>query len=149
MKNSPASKFYMPTFRNIVCSETSAYKIQTPGNYPEESIQRNKLYSFLSLFISLVFFSYFVLPFLVFPKRQFALLSSSLLSLLRFGFYVWLFPSVLFYRFVVYSVLVCVSFLLIRYSMRLLGCQIRPSAIKPDVDNSVRLLGCQIRPSAI
>jgi len=22
-----------------VCSETSAYKIQTPGNYPEESIQ--------------------------------------------------------------------------------------------------------------
>jgi len=23
----------------IECSETSAYKIQTPGNYPEESIQ--------------------------------------------------------------------------------------------------------------
>jgi len=22
------------------CSETSAYKIQTPGNYPEERIQR-------------------------------------------------------------------------------------------------------------
>jgi len=22
------------------CSETSAYKIQTPGNYPEENIQR-------------------------------------------------------------------------------------------------------------
>jgi len=22
-----------------VCSETSAYKIQTPGNYPKESIQ--------------------------------------------------------------------------------------------------------------
>jgi len=22
------------------CSETSAYKIQTPGNYPEESIQQ-------------------------------------------------------------------------------------------------------------
>jgi len=22
-----------------VCSETSAYKIQTPGNYPEENIQ--------------------------------------------------------------------------------------------------------------
>ena len=22
-----------------MCSETSAYKIQTPGNYPEESIQ--------------------------------------------------------------------------------------------------------------
>jgi len=23
------------------CSETSAYKIQTPGNYPKESIQQN------------------------------------------------------------------------------------------------------------
>ena len=23
------------------CSETSAYKIQTPGNYPEESIQHS------------------------------------------------------------------------------------------------------------
>jgi len=23
-----------------VCSETSAYKIQTPGSYPEESIQQ-------------------------------------------------------------------------------------------------------------
>jgi len=65
--NSPASEFYMPTFRNTlsvpssqtgrceesvilhtylpvkmeqaVFSETSAYKIQTPGNYPGESIQ--------------------------------------------------------------------------------------------------------------
>ena len=49
--NSPASEFYMLTFRNTLfhrhtyphmkmekCSETSAYKIQTPGNYPEESI---------------------------------------------------------------------------------------------------------------
>jgi len=26
------------------CSETLAYKIQTPGNYPEESIQHNKFY---------------------------------------------------------------------------------------------------------
>ena len=24
------------------CSETSAYKIQTPGNFPEENIQHNK-----------------------------------------------------------------------------------------------------------
>jgi hypothetical protein len=62
--NSPASEFYMTTFRNTlfhlhlqrqvgvfytylpmrmgqtVCSETSAHKIQTPGNYPEENIQR-------------------------------------------------------------------------------------------------------------
>jgi hypothetical protein len=62
--NFPASEFYMSTFRNTLfhlyrrvgvellvilhlsayedgtkCSETSAYKIQTPGNYPEESIQ--------------------------------------------------------------------------------------------------------------
>ena len=50
LDNSPASEFYMPTFRNTMlehsvlslgqCSETSAYKIQTPGNYPEESIQQ-------------------------------------------------------------------------------------------------------------
>jgi hypothetical protein len=25
----------------IVCSETSAYKIQPPGNYPEENIQQS------------------------------------------------------------------------------------------------------------
>jgi hypothetical protein len=56
--NSPASEFYMPTFWNSLsvasswadryppmtleqtgCSETSAYKIQMLGNYPEESIQ--------------------------------------------------------------------------------------------------------------
>jgi len=63
--NSPASEFHMPTFRNTLyhlhrqvgvknssylpacedgteCSETSAYKIQTPGNYPEESIQHSE-----------------------------------------------------------------------------------------------------------
>jgi len=61
--NSPESEFYMPTFRNTLfhlhrqadvefytylpmkmkqteCSETSAYKIQTPGNYPELNIQQ-------------------------------------------------------------------------------------------------------------
>ena len=60
--NSSASEFSMPTFRNILfhlhrqvgmkytsylpayeggteCSETSAYKIQTPRNYSEERIQ--------------------------------------------------------------------------------------------------------------
>jgi hypothetical protein len=26
----------------IECSETSAYKIQTPGNYPEENIQHTE-----------------------------------------------------------------------------------------------------------
>jgi len=49
LSNSPASEFHMPTFRNNVFStlhedgteysETSAYKIQTPGNYSEENIQ--------------------------------------------------------------------------------------------------------------
>jgi len=51
--NSQAPEFYMPTFRNTLlhfhgpmkmeqtaCSKTSAYKIQAPGNYPEESIQQ-------------------------------------------------------------------------------------------------------------
>jgi len=62
--NSPASEFYMPTFRNTLfhlrrqvgelfnylpmkmeqteCSETSAYKIRTPGNCPEENIQHTE-----------------------------------------------------------------------------------------------------------
>ena len=57
--NFPASEFYKPTFRNTLFrlhrqvgmkyfihedgterSETSAYTIQTPANYPEESIQQ-------------------------------------------------------------------------------------------------------------
>jgi len=55
--NSPASEFYMPTFRNTVvsifigkyedgteCSETSAYKIQTSRNYPEENIKHEITY---------------------------------------------------------------------------------------------------------
>ena len=52
--NAPASEFYMPAFRNTLsvpfsylpayedgteCSETLAYKVQKPGNYPEESMQ--------------------------------------------------------------------------------------------------------------
>jgi hypothetical protein len=44
--NSLASEFYRPTFRNTLehaeGSETSAYKIQMPGNYPEESIQHSE-----------------------------------------------------------------------------------------------------------
>jgi hypothetical protein len=58
--NSPASEFYIPTFRNTLsvpssqagrylpayedeteCFETSAYKIQTAGHYPEENIQHS------------------------------------------------------------------------------------------------------------
>jgi len=45
---SVASEIYIPTSflafatyeDGTDCSETSAYKIQTPGNYPEESTQR-------------------------------------------------------------------------------------------------------------
>jgi len=34
---------YSPTkMEQTECSETSAYKIQTPGNYPEESIQHSE-----------------------------------------------------------------------------------------------------------
>jgi len=62
--NAPASEIYMPTFRNTLfhlrrrmgvvytyppmkmeqtaCFETSAYKIQTPGNYPDESTQHSE-----------------------------------------------------------------------------------------------------------
>jgi hypothetical protein len=32
---------YLPMKDGTECSETSAYKIQTPGNYPEESIQQD------------------------------------------------------------------------------------------------------------
>ena len=34
--------FFVPMkMEQTECPETSAYKIRTPGNYPEESIQRN------------------------------------------------------------------------------------------------------------
>jgi len=34
---------YLPAYLDgTECSETSAYKIQTPENYPEESIQRSE-----------------------------------------------------------------------------------------------------------
>ena len=34
---------HLPAYEDgIECSETSAYKIQTPGNYPEESIQQSE-----------------------------------------------------------------------------------------------------------
>jgi hypothetical protein len=39
---------YLPAYEDgTVCSETSAYKIQTPGNYPEENIQlaNNRLHT--------------------------------------------------------------------------------------------------------
>jgi hypothetical protein len=37
------SSCHLPTkMEQTECSETSAYKIQTPGNYPEESIQHSE-----------------------------------------------------------------------------------------------------------
>ena len=56
MGNSSASEFYMPRFGPLYlfhlhrsmkmerteCSETSAYKIQKSGDYPEESIQHSE-----------------------------------------------------------------------------------------------------------
>jgi len=41
----PTQTFFIPTCLwrcNRQCSETSAYKIQTPGNHPKESIQRSE-----------------------------------------------------------------------------------------------------------
>jgi len=36
----PSHSSHLSTYEDgTECSETSAYKIQTPGNYPEESIQ--------------------------------------------------------------------------------------------------------------
>jgi hypothetical protein len=36
----PCYSSYLPAYEDgTVCSETSAYKIQTPGNYPEENIR--------------------------------------------------------------------------------------------------------------
>jgi hypothetical protein len=38
---------YLPAYEDgTECSETSAYKIQTPGNYPEENIQHHFLYRY-------------------------------------------------------------------------------------------------------
>jgi len=58
--NFPLSEFYMPTFWNTLslneqteCSEMSAYKIQTMGNYPEESIQQ--VYIFLEDVYNIIF----------------------------------------------------------------------------------------------
>jgi len=34
---------HLPAYKDgTECSETSAYKIQTPGNYPEENIQHTE-----------------------------------------------------------------------------------------------------------
>jgi hypothetical protein len=40
--NSVILHTYPPMMEQTECSETSAYKIQMPGNYPEESIQHSE-----------------------------------------------------------------------------------------------------------
>ena len=41
---SDAVILHLPAYENGTgCSETSAYRIQTPGNYPEESIQQKRI----------------------------------------------------------------------------------------------------------
>ena len=43
LDNSPSMKNYLPMkVEQTECSKISAYKIQTPGNYPEESIQHSE-----------------------------------------------------------------------------------------------------------
>jgi len=54
----PQSFFtYLPMkMEQTVCSETSAYKIQTPGNYPEENIQHDTTRLRRRLTFSIIFF---------------------------------------------------------------------------------------------
>jgi hypothetical protein len=40
--------------KQIECSETSAYKIETPGNHPEENIQNAKFAFWLKSYINLL-----------------------------------------------------------------------------------------------
>ena len=46
-----STHIYLPMkMEQTECSETSAYKLQTPGNYPEESI-KNNIYFFFYVFL--------------------------------------------------------------------------------------------------
>ena len=56
----PSYSSYLPACEDgTECSETSAYKIQTPGNYPKESMQRSEhgesLKSRINQHVSIVF----------------------------------------------------------------------------------------------
>jgi hypothetical protein len=42
---------FLMKMEQTVCSETYAYKIQMPGNYPEENIEGNVIFLFLLPFI--------------------------------------------------------------------------------------------------
>jgi len=48
------TEWYLPAYEDgTVCSETSAYKIQTQGNYPEENIQTQTLLTVIFMWYTL------------------------------------------------------------------------------------------------
>ena len=48
----PSNSSHLPAYEGgTECSETSAYKIQTPGNYPEESIETCSVFHFTIVFV--------------------------------------------------------------------------------------------------
>ena len=54
---------YLPMkMEQTECSETSAYKIQTPGNYPEENIQHTEQGESLKSRINSACFGQFLCP---------------------------------------------------------------------------------------
>ena len=54
-----STHIYLPMqMEQTECSKTSAYKLQTPGNYPKESIQQNKFCMETQQCILCVFLSY-------------------------------------------------------------------------------------------
>ena len=64
---------HLPAYENgTECSETSVYKIQTPGNYPKKSIQHYEFIFcfFVSCFWFMVFWFFVFFLFLVFGITQ-------------------------------------------------------------------------------
>jgi len=63
----PTHSSYLSAYEDgTECSETSAYKILTPGNYPEESVQHSLLehrFSVLNTEIPLILTDYYLLHF--------------------------------------------------------------------------------------
>ena len=85
--NSPSSEFYMPTFRNTLFhlhrqvvpmkmeqySEMLAYKIQTPGNCPEENIQHSEHSESLKSSLVYMFYAYIYIYIYIYtgcPRRN-------------------------------------------------------------------------------
>jgi len=70
-----------------MCSETSAHKVQTPRNYPEERIQHSKhgenLIKRVTVLL-LLFFCSCLFVFVVVQKIQFIFLTSNLFTVISF-----------------------------------------------------------------